>query len=100
VLGTVRGCRASICRQGNWAVKLSEKARAMGMDESRIRRALGIGVNPYLVSDLIESTDAWNSLLVHAAAYDHPGKVVHVVGVGGSCPPDADGRADVRAANG
>lgn len=77
-------------------MRLSDKARAMGMDESRIKRALGIGVNPYLQSDLAESRDAWNSLIIHAAAYDHPGKIVYVMGVGGMFPPGATERVEVN----
>jgi len=76
-------------------MKLSEKARAMGMDVSRIRRALGTDVNVHVQSDLAESTDAWNSLIIHAAAYDHPGKIVHVREVGGWYPSDPTGYVEV-----
>ena len=68
---------------------MSDKAREMGMDDSRIRRALGLGVNNLLPDDLAESLDAWKSLCIHAFAYDHPGCSVVIEGFGGLSRPDA-----------
>ena len=58
----------------------------MGMADSRVNRALGIGVNNLLQSDLAESLDAMKELNILSLAHDHRDCVVHVEGDGGYYP--------------